>query len=87
MNIEIQVQSVRERVAKLEAEVRFLYKHLGVTFVPTFELDPADKEVVEWLKKGNELKAIAEYRAVHMVSMPEAKAAVDDIRAGLGLGY
>lgn len=87
MNEELAVQAVRARVAKLEAEVRFLYKHLGVTFVPSFELNPADKEVAEWLKKGNEIKAIAEYRAVHLVSLNEAKAAVDEIRAGLGLGY
>ena len=87
MNEELAVQTVRARVAKLEAEVRFLYKHLGVTFVPTFELDPADKEVAEWLKKGNEIKAIGEYRAVHLVSLNEAKAAVEEMRAGLGLGF
>ena len=85
MNGDIQIQSLRERVSKLEAEMRFLYKHLGVTFVPTFEVDPADQEVVEWLKKKNELKAMATYRTIHMVSLPEAKAAVDEIRAGLGL--
>jgi hypothetical protein len=85
MNTEMEVQAVRGRVAKLEAELRFLYKHLGVTFVPTFELDPADKEVVEWLKKGDEMRALGTYRAVHMVSLIEAKAAVDEIRAGLGL--
>jgi ribosomal protein L7/L12 len=87
MNEELAVQAVRTRVAKLEAEVRFLYKHLGVTFVPSFELNPADKEVAEWLKKGNEIKAIAEYRAVHFVGLVEAKAAVEEIRAGLGLGF
>jgi ribosomal protein L7/L12 len=86
MNEELAVQAVRARVAKLEAEMRFLYKHLGVTFVPSFELEPADKEVAEWLKKGNEIKAIAEYRAVHFVGLVEAKAAVEEIRAGLGLG-
>ena len=87
MNEELAVQAVRARVAKLEAEMKFLYKHLGVTFVPTFDLDPADKEVAEWLKKGNEIKAIATYRAVHSVGLAEAKAAVDEIRAGLGLGF
>ena len=87
MNEELAVQAVRARVAKLEAEMRFLYKHLGVTFVPTFELDPADKEVAEWLKKNNEIKAIAAYRAVRLVSLNEAKAAVEEIRAGLGLGF
>lgn len=87
MNEELAIQAVRARVAKLEAEMRFLYKHLGVTFVPSFELDPKDKEVAEWLKKGNEIKAIAEYRAVHFVGLAEAKAAVEEIRAGLGLGF
>ena len=87
MNEELAVQAVRSRVAKLEAELKFLYKHLGVTFVPSFELNPADKEVAEWLKKGNEIKAIGEYRAVHLVSLNEAKAAVEEMRAGLGLGF
>lgn len=85
MSTEIEVQALRTRVAKLEAEMRFLYKHLNVTFVPTFEVDPADKDVVEWLKKKNEIQAIATYRAIHKVSLPEAKAAVDEMRAGLGL--
>ncbi|HNB50772.1 MAG TPA: hypothetical protein PK530_02455 [Anaerolineales bacterium] len=85
MNEQLQIQALRERVSKLEAEMRFLYKHLNVTFVPTFEVNPADKDVIEWLKKKNELQAIATYRAVHQVSLPEAKAAVDEIRTGLGL--
>jgi hypothetical protein len=85
MNTELEVQAIRARVSRLEGEMRFLYKHLGVTFVPTFELDPADKDVVEFLKKGDEIKAIGNYRAVHMVSLAEAKAAVDEIRTGLGL--
>lgn len=85
MNIDLQTQALRERVSKLEALVRFLYKHLGVTYVQgDFELDPADKEVAEWLKQRNELKALAAYRAIHNVSLPEAKAAVDEIRMGLG---
>ena len=87
MNEDLAIQAVRARVAKLEAEMKFLYKHLGVNLVPTFELDPKDKEVSEWLKKGNEIKAISEYRAVHFVGLAEAKAAVDEMRAGLGLGY
>lgn len=83
MNDEFEIRAVRERVSKLEAEMRFLYKHLGVTFVPSFELDPADAEVAELIRKGDDLKAMAAYRAVHRVSAVEAKAAVDAIRAGL----
>jgi hypothetical protein len=85
MNDELEIRAVRERVAKLEAEMRFLYKHFGVTFVPSFELDPADAEVAELIKKGDDLKAMAAYRGVHKVSAVEAKAAIDAIRAGLGL--
>jgi ribosomal protein L7/L12 len=85
MNDELEIQAVRARVSKLEAEVRFLYKHLGVTFVPSFELDPADREVAEFIQKHEDLKAIAAYRAIHKVSLAEAKAAVDAIRAGLNL--
>lgn len=87
MNEELEIQAVRARVSKLEAEMRFLYKHLGVTFVPSFELDPADKEVAEFIKKGDAMRAVATYRAVHKVGLVEAKAAVEKIRAGLGLGY
>lgn len=87
MNEDLQISALRKRVAKLEAEMRFLYKHLNVTFVPTFELDPADKEVAEWLRKGDEMKAIAAYRSVHQASFNDAKAAVDEIRSGLGLGF
>jgi len=85
MNDELEIRAVRERVSKLEAEMRFLYKHFGVTFVSSFELDPADKEVAEFIKKGDDLKAMQAYRGVHKVSAVEAKAAIDSIRAGLGL--
>lgn len=85
INTDLQTQALHERVAKLEAEMRFLYKLLNVTFVPTFELDPADHEVVEWLKKNNVIKAMATYRDIHKVSLSAAKAAVEEIRAELGL--
>ena len=84
MNDELEIQAIRTRVSKLEAEMRFLYKHFGVTFVPSFELDPADKDVLEFIKKGEEMKALAAYRGIHKVSLAEAKAAVDEIRTGMG---
>ncbi|MEW5940058.1 MAG: hypothetical protein AB1750_10375 [Chloroflexota bacterium] len=87
MNDELEIRAVRERVSKLEAQVRFLYKHLDVEYVQGayFELEPADKDVAEFLKKGDMVRAVATYRAVHLVGLAEAKAAVEEIRAGLGL--
>lgn len=86
MNTEMELQSVRERVSKLEAQLSFLYRHLNVTYVPgaNYELDPADREVAEHLKKGDMMKAVMTYRQVHKVGLDEAKAAVYDIKAGLG---
>ena len=86
MAVEMEVQVLRQRVSKLEAEVRFLYKHLGVTYEPEpFAIDPADVGVVESLKKGDEIGAIKVYRAVHGVGLNEAKEAVDEIKAALGV--
>jgi len=87
MNVELQSQVLRERISKLEAQVRFLYKHLNVTYVPgaDFDLDPRDQATADFLKKGDELGAIKSYRATHGVDVAEAKAAVDEIRSGLGL--
>ena len=47
----------------------------------------ADREAAEFIKKGNALRTVAAYRAARMVALPEAKAAVDMIRAGLGFGF
>jgi ribosomal protein L7/L12 len=85
MNIELELQSLRGRVSKLEAELRFIYKHLSVTYVPEpFALDAADKDVAEYLEKGDVMGALKTYRMVHNVSLEEAKAAVDEIKASLG---
>jgi hypothetical protein len=65
MNLNLETQELRKRVSELEAQVHFLFKRLGVTFVAgAFELDPADGEVAEWLKKGDALKVAATYRSL-----------------------
>ena len=85
MDAELEVRALRQRVSKLETYVNFLYKHFGVTFVPApFSLDPADAEVANCLKKGDTVGALRAYRAIHGVSVDEAKATVDEIKAGLG---
>ena len=79
-----EIAVLRGRISKLEAEVRFLYNHLGVTFVP--ETVPTDDvEIVEYLKKGDVMGAIRAHRSIHGSDLAQAKAAVDDIRSRVGL--
>ncbi len=80
---------LRDMVIRLQGEVDFLYKHLGLTFVP--ESAPQDDpRIVAALKKGNLLEAIKIYRELHSttsvtIGMDEAKLAVEEIKGRLGI--
>jgi len=82
--MEYEVQELRQRVARLEGKVEFLYRHLGVTFVP--EAAPSDDpRIIEAIKKGDTLGAIKVYREINQVGIDEARIGVDEIRGRLGL--
>lgn len=79
-----QIYGLKERINKLEAQVDFLYKHLGVTFVE--EIHPSDDlEVINVLRTGNILEAIKVYRSRHDAGLAEAKIAVEEMQSRLGL--
>ena len=84
MSVEQELVQVRVRVAELEARVQFLYEKLNMEYVPqpNFVDDP---KVVEMIKKGNKIEAIRIYRETHSVGLAEAKTAVEEIQARLGL--
>lgn len=84
MTGELEVAQLRKRVTHLEGQVAFLYKHLALEFVPEPELTD-DPRIVEQLKKGNFLKAIAVYREINNASMDDAKQAVQEMQGRLGL--
>ena len=83
------IAQLRDRIIHLEGQVAFLYRHLGVTFVP--EAATGDHpQVVAALKRGNLLEAIKVYRTVHSTStvtvgLDEAKRAVEEMKARLGI--
>jgi hypothetical protein len=83
MSTETEVLSLRTRVAELEAQVQFLYQHLGVTYVPE-AMSGYDTEIAEYLKRGDMLGAIKIHRARHNSSLAEAKAEVEALKARLG---
>ncbi|MBC7876793.1 MAG: hypothetical protein H7Y59_06430 [Anaerolineales bacterium] len=78
------LSTLRARVIHLEGQVAFLYKHLGVTFVP--EVVPGDDpKVIEALKKGNLLEAIKVYRGITGASYEDGKNAVEEMKGRLGI--
>jgi len=77
-------QELKWRLIKLEGQVAFLYKHLGVTFAP--ESSPFDDpRVIEQIKKGNMIEAVKTHRELFDTSLTDAKQAVEEIKGRLGL--
>jgi ribosomal protein L7/L12 len=77
-------QQLRSRMIHLEGQVEFLYKHLGVTFVP--EAAPGDDpRIIELIQKGKKIDAIKIYRDLTNAGLADAKQAVEEIQRRLGL--
>lgn len=84
MVTEQDLAQLRRRVTQLEGQVAFLYKHLGVTFVPEPGPDD-DPRIVEQLQRGNMIEAIKLYREITEAGLAEAKLAVEEIQRRLGM--
>ncbi len=79
-----QIYSLKSQVNKLQAQIDFLYKHLNLEFIE--DINPSDDpEVIKILRTGNVIEAIKVHRERHNTGLAEAKMAVDDMRARLGL--
>jgi len=77
------LQQLRKRLKQLETQVVFLYKHLGVTFVPEPQVD--DPRIIELIKKAKTLDALKLFRELYDESLPDAQQGVEDIRRRLGI--
>jgi ribosomal protein L7/L12 len=79
-----EIALLKGRIARLEARLEFLYKHLGLTFVE--DAHPADNpDVIEALRANNMLEAIKRYRMATNASLEEAKSAIEQMRVRLGI--
>jgi hypothetical protein len=76
------LNAVLMQIGTLERKVDFLFKHLGVTYVDT---RPPPDEIEKLLLEGNAVAASKLYLAKHRVGLLEAKRAIDEIKAKLGL--
>jgi ribosomal protein L7/L12 len=79
-----EINLLRSRINQLEAQVDFLYRHLGVRYVEQKSLAD-DPRVLAALRKNSMIEAIKYYREINDVGLAEAKAAVEAIRARHGI--
>lgn len=84
MVTEQDLAQLRRRVTQLEGQVAFLYKHLGVTYVPEPGPD-ADPRIIEQIQKGNMIEAIKLYRELTDAGLAEAKLAIEEVQRRLGM--
>ena len=75
---------LRDRVIRLEGQLAYLYKHLGISFV--VETAPGDDpRIIEQLKKGKLLEAIKIYRENTGAGYEDGKAAVEEMQGRHGI--
>lgn len=79
-----EINLLRSRIVHLEAQVDFLYRHLGITYVENNSPDD-DPRIIDALRKNNLIEAIKIYREINDIGLAEAKAAVEAIRARRGV--
>ena len=79
-----EISLLKGRISRLEARLEFIYKHLGVTFVEDTRLTD-DPKVIAALKANNLPDALKFYRMATNASLEEAKSAVEEMRARLGI--
>ena len=79
-----EIALLKGRVSKLEARLEFLYRHLGVTFVEDVHAGD-NPQVIAALKSNNMLEAIKLYRMATNSSLEQAKFAIEEMRARLGI--
>ena len=82
---EQEIALLRQRIVRLEAQVEYLYKHLGIHMMAEGEIPSDDPRVIEALKKNNLLEAIKIYREITGLGLAEAKSAVEEIKKRRGI--
>ena len=79
MSTETELIDLRQRIVRLEGQVEYLYKRLGIIIdIEAASVD--ESEVIAALQKGNLIEAIKVYRQLYNVGLAEAKTAVENLK-------
>ncbi len=85
MVTDAEFSQLRSKVFELEAQIQFLYKHFGLTYVPDTSYDDSrDAQVIELIKEGNLIGAIKAHREAYGSDLVTAKNAVEALRSRIG---
>jgi ribosomal protein L7/L12 len=81
MSLDSEVLQLRQRVGKLERQVSFLLEHLELEFRedPNAGVSP---EILELVRRGKTLEAIAQFRRETGFGLREAKEFIESLEAG-----
>ncbi len=87
MPTEAEFLLLQSRVRELEDKLQFLYHRLNIDYTSaSSDSDPAlSPQIQNALRRGNKIEAIKIYRELTNVGLAEAKRAIDDLEANLGL--
>ena len=83
MTTEQELVTLRGRVSDLENRIQFIYKKLNIEYVEEPSL--GNPQIAEILRMGNKIESIKVYRETNNVSLIEAKQAMEEMEARLGL--
>lgn len=73
-----EISDLRRRVEKLESQISFLYRDLGLETGVEHSWKPSHK-VMELVERGRKLEAIKEFRAESGASLRDAKAFIETL--------
>jgi hypothetical protein len=76
------LHALQFQVGLLDRKVDFLIKHLGITYVDS---RPPPDEIGRLIIGGDVLGAVRLYEKTHKVNLVDAKRAVEEVKAKLGL--
>ena len=74
------IESYRQRIKELEAQVRSLeIQLLEAGIRPSSQPYEVDKEVIDLVRAGKKIDAIKQYRETRDISLREAKEVIDEL--------
>jgi ribosomal protein L7/L12 len=85
MPTEAEFLALKSRIAELEDKLQFLYRRLNIDYADPHASPAVSPQLQEALRRGNKIEAIKIYRELTGVGLAEAKHAIDELEARLGL--
>ena len=85
MITEADIQLLKSRINELEDRLNFLYRRLNIEYTDPNSDPVISHQIQDALRRGNKIEAIKIYRELTGVGLAEAKQAVENLEARLGL--